>query len=191
MAPGSRFSSLMWAIGQRSWSTPSVRRAGFLPGRIRAAPVRIGWPGRPERVLTLQATSTSPATFPAAARSCARFRHEHTLNWEVLGLEFLDVADSLAGSDGRDVFTADDRYAFDPSAAPGQGWKWVAHTLDPFRFPDDLRLHLPALQCGTSVRLLARQDVSVPARNVAGCAWPLSSRGRYRDAQRGPQLPAR
>ena len=30
----------------------------------------------------------------------------------------------------------------------------MAHTLDPFRFPDDLRLHLPALQCGTSLRLL-------------------------------------
>jgi hypothetical protein len=76
------------------------------------------------------------------------------LIWEALGLEFLDVADSLPGSNGRALFTADDRYAFDPSAAAGQGWKWVAHTLDPFRFPDDLRLHLPALQCGTSVRVI-------------------------------------
>ena len=82
------------------------------------------------------------------------FSPEKTLKWEALGLEFLDVADSLPGSDGRDVYTADDRYAFDPSAAPGRGWKWVAHTLDPFRFPDDLRLHLPALQCGTSLRVL-------------------------------------
>ena len=79
---------------------------------------------------------------------------QKTLKWQVLGLEFLDVADSLPGTSGRDLFTADDRYAFDPSAAPGRGWSWVAHTLDPFRFPDDLRLHLPALQCGTSVRLL-------------------------------------
>ena len=82
------------------------------------------------------------------------FSPEHTLKWEALGLEFLDVADSLAGSNGRDVYTADDRYAFDPSSAPGHGWKWVAHTLDPFRYPDDLRLHLSALQCGTSLRVL-------------------------------------
>ncbi len=82
------------------------------------------------------------------------FSPQKALKWEALGLEFLDIADSMPGSDGRDVFTADDRYTFDPSAAPGQGWKWVAHTLDPFRFPDDLRLHLPTLQCSTSLRLL-------------------------------------
>ena len=82
------------------------------------------------------------------------FSPEEALKWEALGLEFLDVADSPPGFNGRDVLTADDRYAFDPSAAPGRGWSWVAHTLDPFRYPDDLRLHLPALQCGTSVRLL-------------------------------------
>ena len=82
------------------------------------------------------------------------FSPGHALKWEVLGLEFLDVADHLPGSNGHDLFTADDRYAFDPSALPGQGWSWVAHTLDPFRSPDDLRLHLPALQCATSLRLI-------------------------------------
>jgi hypothetical protein len=82
------------------------------------------------------------------------FSPDQTIQWEALGLEFLDVADAKPGTDGHDVFTADDRYAFDPSAAPGRGWSWVAHTLDPFRSPDDLRLHLPALQCATSVRKL-------------------------------------
>src|SRR5262249_40224593 len=80
------------------------------------------------------------------------FSPQKALKWQALGLEFLDVADSLPGANGRDLFTADDRYTLDPSAAPGRGWSWVAHTLDPFRFPDDLRLHLPALQCATSLR---------------------------------------
>jgi len=82
------------------------------------------------------------------------FTPKRKLKWEVLGLEFLDVADAQPASDGRDLFTADDRYTFDPKAPPGQGWRWVAHTLDPFRFPDDLRLHQPVLQCATSVRVL-------------------------------------
>jgi hypothetical protein len=80
------------------------------------------------------------------------FSPQGKMLWECLGLEFVDVADAAPGTDGHDLFTADDRYAFDPNASPGRGWRWVAHTLDPFRYPDDPRLHVPALQCGTSVR---------------------------------------
>ena len=82
------------------------------------------------------------------------FTPRRELKWEILGLEFVDVADALPASDGCDVFTADDRYAFDPTAPAGRGWRWVAHTLDPFRYPDDLRLHQSVLQCATSVRML-------------------------------------
>ncbi len=80
--------------------------------------------------------------------------NDWTLEWELLGLEFVDVADAHPETNGTDLFTADDRYAFEPGAASGRGWRWIAHTLDPFRFPDDPRLHLPSLQCGTSVRVL-------------------------------------
>ncbi|MHB1556366.1 MAG: hypothetical protein ACYC61_02680 [Isosphaeraceae bacterium] len=72
----------------------------------------------------------------------------------MLGLEFVDVADADPASDGRDVFTADDRYRFDPETPAGKNWRWEAHTLDPHRYPHDLRLHFPGLQCGTSVRTL-------------------------------------
>ena len=82
------------------------------------------------------------------------FAPDKTMTWEALGLEFVDVADAAPGSNGRDVFTADDRFSYDPSGPSGKNWKWVAHTLDPFRSPDDLRLHFPGLQCGTSVRVL-------------------------------------
>jgi SMP-30/Gluconolactonase/LRE-like region len=82
------------------------------------------------------------------------FAPDKTMIWEALGLEFVDVADAAPGSDGKDVLTADDRFVFDPSGPSGKNWKWTAHTLDPFRSPDDLRLHFPGLQCGTSVRVL-------------------------------------
>jgi hypothetical protein len=42
----------------------------------------------------------------------------------------------------------------DPSAKPGKGWSWFAHSLDPLRSPDDLRLHLPALQGGIRIHVL-------------------------------------
>ncbi len=76
------------------------------------------------------------------------------MKWELLNLEFVDVADAVPGSNGREVYSADERYAFNPDAPAGQGWTWRAHTLDPFRYPDDLRLHQGHLQCGTSVRKL-------------------------------------
>ncbi len=82
------------------------------------------------------------------------FSPRRELRWELLGLEFVDVADADPASDGRDVFTADDRYRFDPEAPSGKDWRWEAHTLDPHRYPHDLRLRFPGLQCGTSVRTL-------------------------------------
>jgi hypothetical protein len=81
------------------------------------------------------------------------FSPRRELLWELLGLEFVDVADAV--SDGRDVFTADDRYRLDPDGTPGKNWRWEAHTLDPFRYPHDLRKHFPSLQCGTSLKEIA------------------------------------
>jgi hypothetical protein len=51
------------------------------------------------------------------------------LRLELLGLEFVDVADVRPGSDGSDVFTAANRYQLDPSAPAGKGWRWLAHTV--------------------------------------------------------------
>jgi hypothetical protein len=79
---------------------------------------------------------------------------DRRLLWELLGLEFVDVADARPGSDGQDVFTATNRYAFDPTAPAGSGWRWTAHTLDPIHFPEDLRLRTSILQCATSIRIL-------------------------------------
>ena len=82
------------------------------------------------------------------------FNPSNALQWELLGLEFLAVADAVPGSDGREVLTATNRYLFNSSAPAGEGWKWLGITLDPFLSPDDPRLHLSVLQCATSVRKL-------------------------------------
>lgn len=82
------------------------------------------------------------------------FAADRTMRFELLGLEFVDVVDADPTGDGRDLYSADDHYAFDPDGTPGKNWSWKGHTLDPIKYPHDLRLHLPALQCGTSVRSL-------------------------------------
>ena len=82
------------------------------------------------------------------------FNPRKEMIWELLGLEFVSVADAIPGRDGRDVLTATNRYTFAPDAEAGQGWKWVGLTHDPFASPDDLRQHFSVLQCATSIRLL-------------------------------------
>ncbi len=63
------------------------------------------------------------------------------MRWELLGLEFVDTADAIPDSDGTDVYTTEGRYTLDwTKTAPGSQWTWRAHTLDPFRFPNDPRL---------------------------------------------------
>ena len=83
------------------------------------------------------------------------FTPQNKLIWELLGLEFISVADAVPGTDGRELLTASHRYTFNPQAEAGQGWRWQGLTYSPFYSADDLRQHLPVLQCATSVRVLA------------------------------------
>jgi DNA-binding beta-propeller fold protein YncE len=63
------------------------------------------------------------------------------LQWQLLGLEFVDNADVDPATDGVDVFTKHERFVMDYSKENGQEWSYKAYTLDPFRYPDDPRLH--------------------------------------------------
>jgi len=120
-------------------------------------------PGRtgPRRFAGLTGAATDSAgnlyvscNVPRGGTVLRGFSPSKTLLWELMNLEFVDVGDADPASDGHTVYTADGKYSFDPAAPPGKGWSWVAQTLDPFKYPDDLRLHLPVLQCGTEVRRL-------------------------------------
>ena len=62
------------------------------------------------------------------------------LNWELLGLEFVDGADAAAESDGADVWTVTNRYTLDWTKPAGKQWTWRAQTVDTTRFPDDPRV---------------------------------------------------
>ncbi len=70
-----------------------------------------------------------------------RFSPSGKLQWQLLGLQFLDNADADPGSDGVDVFTKDEHFVMDYSKGSGQEWSYKGYTLDKFRYPDDGRLH--------------------------------------------------
>ncbi|WP_416670493.1 hypothetical protein [Egbenema bharatensis] len=65
-------------------------------------------------------------------------------NWVLYGLHFQDIADVDPLSDGREVYTKEERFAMDYNQSTGQEWEYVAHTVNPFQYPQDTRLHLDA-----------------------------------------------
>lgn len=69
-----------------------------------------------------------------------QYKPNGELSWELLGLEFLDTADVDPYSQGQDVYTKDSHYVINYDDQ-GQKWRYQAYTVDPFRYPDDPRLH--------------------------------------------------
>lgn len=63
------------------------------------------------------------------------------LQWQLLGLHFVDNADVDPLSDGVDVFTKQEHFVMDYSKPSGKQWKYKGYTLDSFKYPQDARLH--------------------------------------------------
>ncbi len=68
-----------------------------------------------------------------------KFDYQGNLVWEAPGLEFIDVADADPDTDGVDVYTKHGHYVVDHSLPPGQDVTYKGFTLDPYRYPDDMR----------------------------------------------------
>ena len=71
---------------------------------------------------------------------------DQALEWELLGLQFVDNADADPASDGRDVYTKDEHFEMDFGEPSGRQWSYVGHTVDRFRYPEDPRLNLGETQ---------------------------------------------
>jgi hypothetical protein len=68
---------------------------------------------------------------------------------------FVDVADADPRTDGMDVFATNCRYTLDWSRPAGTQWTWRAITLNPFRYPHDMRIRTTgSLQCAPEIRHL-------------------------------------
>lgn len=73
-----------------------------------------------------------------------------TLRWQWLGLDLAGGVDGDPASDGLDVFSSGGRHALDLTKPPGASWRWVAQTLNPFRYPYDPRRLRDRNQGGTT-----------------------------------------
>jgi hypothetical protein len=70
-----------------------------------------------------------------------KYSPKKVLQWQLLGLQFVDSADVDPATDGVDVFTKNERFQMDYSKSSGREWTYKAYTVDKLRYPDDLRLH--------------------------------------------------
>jgi outer membrane protein assembly factor BamB len=61
--------------------------------------------------------------------------------WQLLGLIFVDNADSDPKTDGIEVFTKVREFSLDYSQVAGKQWTYKSYTLNPFKYPQDPRLH--------------------------------------------------
>jgi hypothetical protein len=79
--------------------------------------------------------------FGGSGTDLRKFSTLGKMQWQLLGLQFVDNADADPGTDGLDVFTKHEHFVMDYSKKNGQEWSYKAYTLDKFRYPDDPRLH--------------------------------------------------
>ncbi|AFY34953.1 NHL repeat-containing protein [Calothrix sp. PCC 7507] len=61
--------------------------------------------------------------------------------WRLLGLFFIDNADADPKTDGIDIFTKQEHFLMDYNQPPGKKWTYKNYTLNPFKYPQDPRLH--------------------------------------------------
>ncbi|MBD2436927.1 hypothetical protein [Nostoc sp. FACHB-110] len=61
--------------------------------------------------------------------------------WQLHGLLFVDNADADPQTDGLEVFTKQERFLIDYNQPSGKQWTYKAYTLNPFKYPQDPRLH--------------------------------------------------
>jgi len=71
--------------------------------------------------------------------SLASYTYGGALNWELDNLTYIDIADVDPGSE-TDVYTKNKRFAMNYSLTSGSEWSYAAHTIDPVKYPQDLRI---------------------------------------------------
>lgn len=79
--------------------------------------------------------------FNKSGTDLRKFTPSGKLVWQLLGLLFVDNADVDPKTDGVDVFTKQEQFLMDYSKPAGKKWTYKAYTINPFKYPQDPRLH--------------------------------------------------
>jgi len=61
------------------------------------------------------------------------------LRWEVYGQQFCDCGDFVPGTDGKQIYVANEYYEMDYNKPEGQQWSFKRYTMDVDKYPNDPR----------------------------------------------------
>ena len=79
--------------------------------------------------------------FNKSGTDLRKFSPSGQIQWQLLGLIFVDNADTDPQTDGVNLFTKQEQYVMDYSKPSGQQWTYKAYTVNPFKYSQDPRLH--------------------------------------------------
>ena len=144
-----------FSLSSGTWSTPF----GVTGGQFDSVHAAVGTVG-PQRFNNitglgidssgnLYVAEDETCFFPSTAGSGGSVLESYNLlngsrNWELHGLTFVDCAD-IDPATGTDAYTKDKHFTMNwGSTAPGSEATYAGYTLNRFRYPQDLRLHLGA-----------------------------------------------
>ena len=83
------------------------------------------------------------------------YKFNGRLNWRLLGLTFVDMADIDPISE-NDVFTKEEHFHLDLSSPSRTDWGYAGYTVNRFKYPEDPRLHI--WSAGAWVRRMKEND---------------------------------
>ena len=63
------------------------------------------------------------------------------LNWKLYGLQFGYIANFDPFTAGGDIQATDGHDTMDYTKPAGQRWTYYGFPMDPFTYPDDVRMH--------------------------------------------------
>ncbi|MFN7415568.1 MAG: hypothetical protein ACK5RT_17060 [Dolichospermum sp.] len=79
--------------------------------------------------------------FNKSGTDLRKFSPAGKIQWQLLGLIFVDNADTDPKTDGVNIFTKQEQYVMDYSKPAGKQWTYKAYTVNPFKYAQDPRLH--------------------------------------------------
>jgi hypothetical protein len=79
--------------------------------------------------------------FNKSGTDLRKFSPSGQIQWQLLGLIFVDNADTDPQTDGINLFTKQEQYVMDYSKPAGKQWTYKAYTVNPFKYSQDPRLH--------------------------------------------------
>ena len=79
--------------------------------------------------------------FNKSGTDLRKFSPSGKIEWQLLGLIFVDNADTDPKTDGVNIFTKQEQYVMDYSKPAGKQWTYKAYTVNPFKYAQDPRLH--------------------------------------------------